>query len=215
METKHAYSSVSVLCLQLLGGILLAGLLTGCAFSRTTIQMSVAPKVDEPVKEPVKASLEVATVKDSRSVADGSVLIHKKNGYGMTTSGAYVTEKPIAEIIQDGLNAALRQNGFETTNGTHYVLQGEIQNCDYQAIAGLWTGTLISKLTVRFELTSPATKLPVWHETYNGQDSSQSSWGTGQFVADSFSRAAEDVIRQLIQDRTFRSYFELQATNAP
>jgi Uncharacterized lipoprotein len=187
--------------------VLMAGLLTGCVFSRTSVQMALAPRVDQPLREPVKASLEVAPVKDSRPVKDGSVLIHKSNQYG-TTSGAYITEKPVAEIFADGLNAALRQNGFETTNATQYVLKSEIQSFDLKAIAGFWTGTLISKLSIRFELTSRATRLPVWHETYNGQDSAEAAWGTGQFVADAFSRAAEDVIRQLVSDQTFRNYFE-------
>jgi hypothetical protein len=215
MKIKDSTRSAGILSIQLLGCVLLAGLLTGCAFSRTTIQMSLAPAVDEPLKESGKASLDVSPVKDSRSVKDGMVLIHKKNGYGMTTSGAYVTEKPIAEIFQDGLNAALEKNGFTATNATRYVLESEIQTIDYDTIAGFWKGTLISKLTVRFELTNPTAKLPLWHETYIGQDSSEASWGTGQFVADCFSRASEDVIRQLVSDKTFRSYFEVQTTNAP
>jgi hypothetical protein len=185
----------------------MAGLLTGCAFSRTPVQMTLAPKVDQPLRDPVKGSLEVAPVKDSRSVKDGSVLIHKANQYG-TTSGAYVTQKPVAEIFADGLKAALQQNGFENTNAAQYILKSEIQSCNYEAIAGFWKGTLITKLTVRFELMSQATKLPVWHETYNGEDRLEASWGTGQLITDAFSRSAEDVIRQLISDRTFRSYFE-------
>jgi len=201
--------------IQLLGCMVMMGLVTGCAFTRTPVTMTLAPTVDRPVQEPARASLEVEAVQDSRLVKDGTVLIHKKNGYGQTTSGAYVTEKTIAEIFQDGLNTALQKNGFETTNGTHYVLHSEIQSSDYDVMAGFWKGTLITKLTVRFEMSAGATNLPVWHETYKGQDSCESTWGSGQFVANCFTRASEDVIRQLVSDRIFRSYFEGQPATAP
>jgi len=191
---------------QFLGGILMAGLLTGCAWTQTPVNMTLVPKIDQPLKDSSKAALKVAPVADTRSVADKSVLIQKQNAYGNTT-GAYVTQKPVAEIFSDGLKTALKQGGFETTNGTQYVLGSTIQGFDTQIIEGFWQGTLIAKVTVRFELVNQTNQLPVWHDTYTGQNRVQAAFGTGQLVADSFSRASEDVIQQLINDRTFRSYF--------
>ncbi len=185
----------------------MGSLLTGCAWTKTPVQMTLSPRLNQPLREPVKAALEIAPVKDARPVKDASVLIQKQNAYGKTT-GAYVTEKPVAEIFGNGLKSALVQNGFETANGTKYALETEIQGFDYEIIAGFWEGTFISKVTVRFELVNQATKLPAWHDTYIGRDRAQSAMGTGQFVADSFSKASEDVIRQLVSDPAFRSYFE-------
>ena len=186
--------------------ILAGSLLTGCAWTKTPVQMTLAPKMNQPSKESPKAALKVAPVADNRPVADKTVLIQKQNAYGNTT-GAYVTQKPVAEIFCDGLETALKQSGLETTNGTQYVLESKIQGFDYQTIEGFWQGTLIAKVTVRFDLVNQTNQLPVWHDTYIGQDRAQSALGTGQFVADSFSRASEDVIQQLLTDPMFRSYF--------
>jgi hypothetical protein len=200
--------SFRLLSIQFLGGVLMVGLLTGCAFSRTPVQVKLVPSLDRPLKEPVKASVKVIAVRDTRPVADELVLIQKNNLHG-PTSGAYVTEKPAAEIFSDGLNAALRQNGFETTNATQYVLEGEIQGFHNRIIssgilAGQGSTTLI--LTVHFQLTRAGR--PVWNTDFVGQDSENAMFPTGNRYGLSFAEAADDVIRQLISDRVFRSYFE-------
>jgi len=207
VNSEDSGKSGRVLFCQFCCALLLAGLLSGCAWTQTPVQMSLAPRVNQPVRKPLKAALEVAPVKDTRPVDNPSVLIQKQNAYGKTT-GAYVTPKPVAEIFRDGLETALKQNGFETTNGTPYVLESTIQGYDYDTIAGFWQGTFIAKVTVRFELMNQTNDMPVWHDTYIGQDRAQAAIGTGQFVSDSFTRASDEVIRQLVADPTFRSFFE-------
>ena len=207
MKSGTSEKSGRRLLVQFFGCLLAGSLLTGCAWTRTPVEMSLAPKVNQPVKQPEKATLTVAPVKDTRPVKDGLVLMQKQNEYGNTT-GAYVTTNPVAEIFGDGLEATLKQNGFESANGMPYVLESTIQGFDYQTIAGFWQATFIPKVTVRFELVNQTNQLPVWHDTFIGQDRAQTPIGTGQFVADSFSRACDDVIQQLVSDPEFRSYFE-------
>jgi len=186
----------------------MGGLLTGCAFSRTPVKVGFTPRVDQPLAAARKAALEVGPVKDSRLVLDQYVLIQKANAYG-TTSGAYVTEKPVAEIFRDGLTAALQQNGFETANTNRYVLRSDLQNFGLGAIQNVFSpATIKSWLTVRFELVDQTTLQPVWHETYEGQDTTQASWETGEFIAQEFSKVADVVVSQLISDRSFRAFFE-------
>jgi hypothetical protein len=205
MKLKHLVPSI-----QFLGCVLMAGLLTGCAFSRTSVQVNLAPRVDQPLRVEQKASLEVGDIKDSRLVTDNFVLLQKANAYG-PTEGAFVADKPVAEIFRNGLAATLQQNGFMTTNGTRYELRGEIQSFGCGAIQRFFSASTVKTwLTVRFELVDKSTGLPVWHDTYNGQDTEPGSGGIGAggFIGSVFSKVSEDVIRQLVSDRTFRSYFE-------
>jgi hypothetical protein len=168
-ESKHSHYLVRILFIQFLGCVLTVMLLTGCASSRTPVRLTVASRVNQPLKESLKASLEVEAVKDSRPVTDEFVLMQQSNIYGPTTGG-YITEKAVATIFGDGLNAALRQNGFETTNATHYLLQSEIQSFDYEPISGIWAGRFTSYvlLCVHFELVNQSTRQLIWQKTYVG-----------------------------------------------
>src|ERR1700742_2471375 len=88
--TRNQTSAAKAIRKFLSGGLLLLGcclLATGCAFSRTDTNVVFAPKVSEPLKAEKKASLTMGEIKDSRSVSDANVLLHKSNAYG-PTSGA-------------------------------------------------------------------------------------------------------------------------------
>jgi hypothetical protein len=210
MKSEYFPNSPGGRLVQCFGCVLMVGLLTGCAFTRTPVQVNLAPRVDQPLKVGQKASLEVGEVRDSRLVTDQFVLLQKANGYG-PTDGAYITDKPVAEIFRNGLAATLRQNGFMTTNGTSYELRGNIQSFGFGVIQRAFSSpTAKSWLTVRFELVDKSTGLPIWHDAYDGQDTEPGPTGfdNGTFIATVFSKVSEDVIRQLVSDRAFRSYFE-------
>jgi len=212
---KHGFIKVlagPARLMAILSSLIAVGLLTGCAFSRTPVQVTFAPAISQPVKAPGKAALEVGEIRDTRLVGDPMVLLHKSNAYG-PTSGAYVTDVPLAKIFGDGLKRALEQNAFMGTNGLHYELRGEIQNFGFGAIQNGVFSSLTSKtwLTVRFELVDKAKGLPVWHDTFNGQATGTLSAWTGGDASDvgrAFSEGAQDVVKQLISDLEFRNYFE-------
>jgi hypothetical protein len=192
--------------------ILAGGLLTGCAFSRTPVKLSFSPSVTQPLNATKKGSLEVGEVKDSRLVSDPLVLMQKANAYG-PTSGAYVTEVPVATIFHNGLKAALDQNGFTGTTALHYELHADIQNFGIPVIQNGLFSAMTAKpwLEVRFELEEKATGQPVWHDTYTGQVTEPlSSWTgeDGEFIAKVFPKVSQEVVKQLISDRSFRIFFE-------
>jgi hypothetical protein len=145
-------------------------------------------------------------------VTDAMVLLQKANAYG-TTSGAYVTETAVADVFREGLKRALEQNDFTGTNAVHYELHtdlrgfgvGGIQNGPFSSI------TVKPWMDVRFELDNKETGQPVWHDTFTGQTTDQASAWNGpgaDDIAKYFSAAATDVVKQLLADKTFRSFFE-------
>jgi hypothetical protein len=212
MKSEYSEKLRLRLLVQCLCCILTGSLLTGCAFSRTPVKLTFSPSVTQPLNSTRKGSLEVGEVKDTRLVKDPLVLMQKANAYG-ATSGAYVTEVPVATIFRDGLKMALEQNGFTGTNTVHYELLTELQNFDIGFIQnGLFSSpTLKPWLEARFELVDKATGQPVWHDTYTGQITEQgSAWNGagGDTIAKAFSLASQEVVKQLIADKTFRNYFE-------
>src|SRR5215469_14603841 len=135
--------------------LLLTGLAifsTGCAFTRTKVAINFNPAVDSPVGPKSVAYLSVGDIKDTRPVEDKYVLTHKFDGYGNQTSGAFVTEQPVAEVFKQGLIEALQTNGFarEATK-THFELRANIQEFDNRDIVGFWEATVKPELTVRCE----------------------------------------------------------------
>jgi hypothetical protein len=60
-------------------------------------------------------------------------------------------------------------------------------------------------------LEEKATGQPVWHDTYTGQVTEPlSSWTgeDGEFIAKVFPNVSQEVVKQLISDRSFRIFFE-------
>lgn len=189
-------------------------LVSGCALTRTETKLAFAPAVEYPLGTQRKAGLEVGEIVDKRPVKDKAVLIHKVNGHGQTTSGAYVTQRPVAEVFHEGLLSTLKRNGFSGAEGAKYELRGSIEEFEFDAITGFWKATVKPKLTVRFELLDKATGQSTWRETYFGRDTLETAWGDAEFVAMMFSKSAEDVLRQLVGDRAFRSHFDGGSTTA-
>jgi len=193
--------------LPLFSCALLCAFVTGCAFSRTETQVNFAPKINEPLKAERKSSLVVGDIKDSRTVSDRNVLLHKANAYG-TTTGAYVTKTPVAEILKNGLADALKQNGFSSADAGKYELRGDIQEFSLGGMSGFWQATVVPKLVVRFELVEKDSQVPVWHDTFIGRSTGKTAMGDKEFLARMFSESADDLTKQLVTDKTFRSYFE-------
>ena len=193
--------------LLLLAGCAVCATLTGCALTRTETAVTFAPKVNEPLKAERKSSLTVGEIKDSRPVHDGNVIIHKQNEYG-TASGAYVTKPAGAEILKNGLADAFKQNGFTGADAAKYELQGDIQEFTFEGIGGFWQATVKPKFVVRFELVEKGSGRPVWHDTYNGRTTGKTAWGDNKFVEQMFTESADDLVKQLVSDKSFREFFE-------
>jgi hypothetical protein len=215
MKTKSFHPMTRVLVIRWLRCILLAGLMTGCVFMRKPVSLTLAPQVNQPLPSGPKASLALGDFKDTRLVTDGFVLVQDENAYG-PTEGAFVTEKPVAEIFRDGVRMALEQDGFWITNAARYELRGNLQSSGITVVQGIVFNREIKFwLTTRFDLVDSATGLTVWHDTYTGQNTATNlTWERKEFIVPACSNMLVNTINQLVSDRVFRSHFETQPTNA-
>jgi uncharacterized lipoprotein YajG len=188
-------------------------LLTGCALTRTPTVVNFVPSINAPFAaqsdEPI--ALSEITVKDSRQVVDGNVLTHKMNGRGEVTTGAYVTEQPVADLFTAGLRHALQQNGvlINQTKG-QYELSGEIMAFNIASFVGLLKGTLKSKLIVRLDLIDKGTDTPIWRQVYTGNRQLETALLTSKEIGELFSSSANDVVKKLLMDEQFRKILASQ-----
>jgi hypothetical protein len=209
----------------------LALAVTGCNFSRTKTNVVFAPAFSQPLVGTPKAGLVVGEVKDSRTVKDKDkdVLAFKRTGAfagGMTTSGGYVTPRPMADLVHDRLGDALQRNGF-MSGTTKYELRGDIQqfgfhygNVDeiitahgaqFVGILGMefYKANACEIMTVRFDLYDKTTGQSVWNGTYTGVGPNVDRGGIrSKALANMFAKATDDLVKQLVTDKAFRSYLE-------
>jgi hypothetical protein len=233
MASTRFHRRARVVSILFLGCLGLVGLLTSCAPRWERVTIVLEPRVNAPLGREPTASLQLGKFKDSRLDVPPYIVLYNLSPANPFKAPArvYVTNSSVATILRDGLADALGQNGFKTIGGpsdefhnsltaameqsgfkanrvTSYQLCGDIQSSGCLNIQRLFARSIIKTwLTVRFDLVDPATGLTVWHDTYTGQDTATNHSG-GEFFVTAFTNVSEDVIRQLVVDRTFRNYFE-------
>jgi hypothetical protein len=204
---------------------------TGCNFSRTVTNVRFAPTVSQPLVGTPKAGLVVGEVKDSRALKESEkdVLAHKQTGGlvgGWKTSGGYVTQRPMADIVHDGLVDALKRSSF-TDVTTKYELRGDIQQFGFYygnfdeiitahgarlvGVLGMefYKAIACETMTVRFDLYDKTTEQSVWNGTYTGIGPNVDRGGIrSTALANMFAKATDDLVKQLVTDKAFRSFLE-------
>ena len=192
----------------LCSGVALALVLSGCAWTKTPVNITLTPGINQLLDASAKSTLRIGEIKDERFASDPRVVWQKANAYGKTT-GAYVAQVPMAELLREALEKALLRNEFKVaTNGAVYELGMRIQESRQETIQmGLISSKATVALSVRFELLEAATGKSVWRDTFIGRSEDKLGMSVVAFVERNFKAAAEDVLRQLIVDKSFRQNF--------
>jgi hypothetical protein len=179
-------------------------------WAKTPVKIALAPGVTQPLPAPATQAVRVADTADERTVSDPTVIFHHENAYGKT-SGGYVADRPIKVIFKEALEMALRTNSFTVSPDPNspYELQSRIQDLTHDSIqTAPFSAKLVMKLTVRLELVEVSSRNAVWRDTLVGKSEDKMGWSGTGYVEKNFKAAAEDILRQLIADRTFRRFFE-------
>jgi hypothetical protein len=182
-------------------------LATGCAFTRTETPVHFSPVINQPLSAQKKAALVVADFTDSRDVLDKYVLLHKSNGFGQVMAGAYVTKEPVADILKNGIEQVLKTNGF-FGGILKYELHGDLKSFGGQEFQGFWKDSVKVEIAVHFELVDKNSGQSVWNNTVIGHTTETFSIGGNNTYGQAFSDSATDLAKNLIADKTFRSFFE-------
>jgi hypothetical protein len=184
------------------GGVLLFGL-TGCAFTSGVVKLNYQTPIGLPHGQ---GDLAVGKIADERG-REPCLLMNKINAYGQKTSGAYLAEKPIAEIIEDSVRRGLSSAGYRVDNpDAPKLLNGRVMTLDFEPIMGMFTTTLNAKIVVEFTLMDRQTQQPVWKEIVTGLGSQKSGSIFGEdYIRPAFKQAMDDLLRKLIGSDSFKA----------
>ncbi len=141
-------------------------LVTGCAFTKTTVTFTPqAPTFAE--KPDVHTAIKVNRLADVRG-SDPFLLGQK--GAGTKTSGSYVTDRETADILTDALTETLANLGYVTNANAAAALSlsGDILRFDTQAIVGFFSGDMESTLQISLKLTETNTGNQIWSAVLSG-----------------------------------------------
>src|SRR5712671_684067 len=178
-----------------LGALLLFGL-TGCAFSSGVVKLNYQAPVDLPHGQ---GDVAVGKIADERG-REPDLLMNKINGYGQKTSGAYLAEKPVAEIVEGSVREALSSAGYRVDNpNAPKLLKGRLMSLDFEPIASVFTVTLNTKLVVEFTVSDQQTQQILWKEFVTGLGSQKSgSMMSEDYIRPAFKLAMDDLLRKLV-----------------
>lgn len=164
--------------------------ISACAFTTDTIKINynipevkTIPLVDTPLK--------VETLKDARG-AEPHLLSYK--GVAYKTTGKYVSEKEVADIVTEALVVALKNIGCNITNEREtIILNGEILKFDSNIHMGFWAGTAEAYIQLALKLIDAKTGQILWFETISGK-------GIKEGLQIDRSTHREDVLNQALSD---------------
>ncbi len=148
-------------------------------------------------------TIRLATFEDSRGMENPRMLKHSQNLYGNTMSGGVQAEKPVAEIVRDGLVQGLTTaNAHVVDNDPSVILNGDLMEYDYTVVQGFWSGTANVKLTVKLKLTDAKSGSTVWNDTLLGKASFHASSSPGEDVL--FRLSLDNLVEKLQEDADFQ-----------
>jgi hypothetical protein len=149
----------------LLGLALVPLLFSGCAFSKTTVKLNLAPPAGI-AKIAVDKAVTVEPMKDQRG---GDPMLLANKGIGTKTSGVYLTETPVAAIVTDAIKQTLTEMGIKVAAAPgDLVLSGELNRLDSAPIMGFWSGQMDCTIQITFKLTDAHSGQILWTETFTG-----------------------------------------------
>ncbi len=152
--------------------------------------------------------LKIGNFSDSRDMDNPRMITHSQNMYGNTMSGGTQAEKPIAEIVRDGVVQGLTAaHAHLVDDDPSLVLSGDVMEYGYTIVQGLWTGTVNTKLTVKLKLASTS-GTTIWSDTLLGKASYKGAMNPGEVVL--FQLSLDDFVERLQKNEDFQRALHMQ-----
>ena len=148
----------------LLSGSLLI-LLTSCAYTTSTVKVDYTPQ-NYSMHVDSSSSIFVQKLSDQRGV-EPNLLSYK--GVQYKTTGKYITDREIADIVTDAIKGVLTKMGYPlVANGGNVTLKGEILKLDSQVLMGFWSGDMESNIQLNLKLSDNKSGAVIWSEIVSG-----------------------------------------------
>ena len=185
--------------------LMLAWIFTGCAMTMDRVNVDYKSPELNTENPNLKASLLIGKFKDKRGLEDPSIIIHKTNLNGQTTSGGYQADKPLSEIIEKALQDYFSR--YRVLNSDkQYTLYGSIIELEYEVISGWISTTLKPELSMKFYLKDLSTNQVVWNETYFGRGVVKKFSGSEDAINKMLQASLDDILNQLSNSERLFNY---------
>lgn len=196
-------------------------LLSGCmAMSTPKLDMSYKTKPKFNVKS-IKAKKSISNVKgaDLRGTSPfliGSDTTTQTGPYGIevTSTSNYLATKPLINTIAETFNHALFESGYKLSDrNPDYILKVNLLKIKTQSLQGMFSANFNCSLTLQVQLQNAKTDQLVWKRTFvsKGKHHVKTFAGFSNdqygYVRDSFHKALNNIIKQLLTSGDFRSVF--------
>lgn len=136
------------------------------------------------------------------------MIMHSQNMYGITMSGGTQAEKPLAEIVRDGVVQSLTATRAHVVDDEpSVILTGDLMEYSYTVVSGFWTGTANTKLLVKLRLTSK-TGNTIWTDTLLGKASYHAAMHPGEDAL--FRLTLDDFVERLQKNDDFKHALHVQ-----
>ena len=180
---------------RILSTTIFVGLLSGCAF--TTIHDVSVDYSYQPTGEMLSGleHVKLGQFTDGRNVENPRMIMNKQNLAAVTTSGGWQAEKPLSEIVRDGVGQAI--SAHRHAERTHFFeLTGELVDFRTESKMGMWSELYKGRLTLEFQLRNLDSGEIVWRNSFKGVATVTSFEG----AAGLFRETLDELINALVQD---------------
>lgn len=187
-------------CLFLLPLILLLG---GCAFTmdEKTINYAFAPPGGEVTALNTEKSIQVGEITDDRNPSHPNLIFNKMNLNGDVTTGGYLAEKPIVEIIREGIVSGLDAALVDVREDADLELTGRLRELRYEAKTSWTKAELHLSMTIQIVLKDRKTQEVLYSENVMANDVLTEDIK----VETAFVEIMDDWILELLRSEFFRS----------
>jgi hypothetical protein len=118
------------------------------------------------------------------------------------TSGEYLAEKPIADIVKDGLSSGLKQMGYRVMNRGKYGFNCELLSVKSESIMGFFQGTIGFEIQLNVRVYNESTQASVWQNIIIGHGSEKTGWADRSIFSRAFNKALTNAVRQIQTSRS-------------
>jgi hypothetical protein len=187
--------------------ILMFGFLSGCAFTTTQIKVDYTPSHYSKITDATK-TIEVKRFNDTRGV-DPKLIAQKYNQYGKTT-GKYVSEREVADIVTEAVQNLLSNLNYRILNDNgELIFGGEILKCEQNVLMGFWSGELEGNIQVNLRLIEANSGNILWNEVISGYGKKTGlQLVTADDYKEVFEKTLDNLMKNVANSTTFKTIVE-------
>lgn len=123
----------------------------------------------------------------------------KKNGYGQNTANI-TSIKPVQQIISDGINAGLVQNGHSILNNGRIKIVGDINQFWFDQDVNFWTVEFLGDIKATLSFIDTTNNKVIHTGDYSGAYSDKSALGLEKTWTDVMNKTVNNLVEDIMFD---------------